>query len=88
MPSYDPELYALLHRGTPGDEAFYVEHCRGQRVLELGAGYGRLMPALADVASEYVGLERDPGMLRLATAALDNGDAAELLTRLRAHFES
>lgn len=65
--SYDPELYALVHRGTPGDVSFYAAACRGARgVLELGCGYGRLLPALADAAAAYVGLDCDAGLLRLA----------------------
>jgi SAM-dependent methyltransferase len=72
---YDPELYALVHRGTPGDLAFYARACSGARaVLELGCGYGRLLPALADVVDSYIGLDCDAGLLRLARrerAALD-----------------
>ncbi len=67
--AYDAELYALVHRGTDGDEAFYAELARGKRVLELGAGYGRLLPALTDSASRYVGIEHDPGMLAAAERA-------------------
>ena len=34
---YDPALYEALHRGNPGDIAFYVEACAdGQEVLETG----------------------------------------------------
>jgi SAM-dependent methyltransferase len=56
-----------VHRGTPGDQAFYARACRGARaVLELGCGYGRLLPALAGVVDSYVGLDCDAGLLRLA----------------------
>lgn len=65
--SYPPELYALVHRGVAGDRAFYVRACQGaQRVLELGCGYGRLIPALAGTGARYQGLELDPGLLRMA----------------------
>lgn len=65
--SYDPALYALLHRGTPGDEDFYRDACRGAAsVLELGCGYGRLVPTLVDVCSRYRGLDLDPDLLALA----------------------
>jgi len=61
------ELYALTHRGNPGDVAFYREVCRGSKsVLELGSGAGRLLTALASSARELVGLELDPQLLDLA----------------------
>ena len=61
------ELYALTHRGNPGDLPFYAEVCRGARsVLELGSGSGRLLTALASPKRELVGLELDPKLLALA----------------------
>jgi SAM-dependent methyltransferase len=61
------ELYALTHRGSPGDVAFYREVCRGAKsVLELGAGAGRLVTALASAERDLVGLELDPALLDLA----------------------
>ena len=61
------ELYALTHRGNPGDVAFYAEVCRGARsVLELGSGSGRLLLALARAKRRLVGLELDPKLLALA----------------------
>jgi len=77
---YQSELYALVHTGTPGDEAFYGELARGQRVLELGVGFGRLLPTLAAAASHYSGIERDAGMLALAEQ-----QRAQLPESLRAH---
>lgn len=65
--SYDPALYALLHRGTPGDADFYREACRGATsVLELGCGFGRLIPTLAEVCTRYRGIDLDPDLLALA----------------------
>jgi SAM-dependent methyltransferase len=65
--AYAPELYALVHRGVRGDEAFYTRACkRAENVLELGCGYGRLIPALASTGARYQGLEIDPAFLRLA----------------------
>ena len=61
------ELYALTHRGNPGDIAFYGRVCRGAKsVLELGSGSGRLLTALAGTKRRVVGLELDPELLALA----------------------
>jgi SAM-dependent methyltransferase len=63
----EAELYALTHRGNPGDVAFYGRACAGaSRVLELGTGYGRLLPALLADGRHVVGLDREPQMLRAA----------------------
>ncbi len=64
-------LYALTHRGNPGDVAFYAETCRGARsVLELGSGYGRLLSQLAGPKRRVVGLELDPAFIALARKSL------------------
>lgn len=61
------ELYALTHRGNPGDIEFYRAVCRGaSSVLELGSGSGRLLSALAADQRRLVGLELDPSLLALA----------------------
>ncbi len=71
MTAYDPQLYALTHRGNPGDVAFYQRSCAGaESVLELGSGYGRLLGPLAEVARQVVGLELDAGLLRLSLQRL------------------
>ena len=65
------ELYALTHRGNAGDAEFYARQCAGVgSVLELGTGYGRLLPALSAAAREVVGLDRDASLLRAARRAL------------------
>ena len=63
----EAELYALTHRGNPGDLEFYARACAGaSRVLELGTGYGRLLPALLGAGRHVVGLDREPQLLRAA----------------------
>lgn len=63
----EAELYALTHRGNPGDIAFYAKACKGvDSVLELGAGYGRLIPALAHVAAKVVALDCEPSLIAAA----------------------
>jgi SAM-dependent methyltransferase len=67
----DAELYALTHRGNPGDVEHYVTLCRGAAsVLELGSGYGRMLLALAAPARTLFGLELDPHLLRLGREAV------------------
>lgn len=67
MTELEAELYALTHRGNPGDAQFYARACAGaERVLELGTGYGRLLPALLGAAERVVGLDREPAFLRAA----------------------
>ncbi len=72
----EAELYTLTHRGNPGDQAFYAKACAGaQSVLELGSGYGRLLPDLlrAEPRSRQravIGLERDPSLLAAAKRAV------------------
>ena len=61
------DLYALTHRGTPGDTAFYARACaNAQSVLELGSGYGRMVSRLARAGRVVVGLELDPQLLAAA----------------------
>ena len=78
----DPELYALVHDGAPGDVAFYLRHSEpSQRVLELGSGFGRVAEALARERRVVVGLELDPVMIALAErrrAELDRETAARV----------
>lgn len=65
------ELYALTHRGNVGDDVFYARACEGARsVLELGTGFGRLLPALSRVSDTVVGLELDRALLALASQSV------------------
>jgi SAM-dependent methyltransferase len=67
LTNLEAELYELTHRGNPGDRAFYAKSCaKARRVLELGAGYGRLIPDLSRSAAEIWGLERDAQLLAAA----------------------
>jgi len=64
---YPAHLYALLHRGTPGDQVFYAERCAGaSQVLELGCGFGRVLETVARAGHPILGLERDRDLLALA----------------------
>jgi SAM-dependent methyltransferase len=68
---YDPELYDLVHTGTPGDVAFYVRASEGaEHVLELGCGSGRVLVALAEAGRRVTGLDNEPGMLEAARRRL------------------
>ncbi|MBN2497727.1 MAG: class I SAM-dependent methyltransferase [Deltaproteobacteria bacterium] len=65
-PLYDPDLYDLVHRGSPGDVGFYLAACRGTgSVLELGCGSGRMGLGLVRAGHRFVGLDTHPGMLAL-----------------------
>ena len=65
------DLYALTHRGNPGDVAFYRGVCASsERVLELGAGYGRMIAGLARRRGTLVGLECDAELLATARRRL------------------
>jgi SAM-dependent methyltransferase len=62
----DANLYALTHRGNPGDVEHYLRLCHGATsVLELGSGYGRILSALSHWERDVWGLELDRGLLRL-----------------------
>lgn len=78
MNSLDANLYALTHRGNPGDVEHYVKLCRGaSSVLELGSGYGRILTALAEPTRTLFGLELDSALLRLGRAAVSALPARE-----------
>lgn len=67
---YPAAFHAALHRGVPGDVDFYRRVCAGaSRVLELGAGEGRVSRALAADGLEVVAVDLHDGLLELARAA-------------------
>lgn len=89
-------VYDLLHRGTPGDVAFYRHVCAGAgSVLELGCGSGRVLVELARAGLCVTGLDHDPAKLARAAVELEReglsgprlveGDMTSF--SLGAHFE-
>lgn len=65
--SFDADLYRLLHRGSPGDVAYYRRICTGAaQVLELGCGDGRVSLPLAESGVTVTGIDAHPGMLSAA----------------------
>ncbi|HVZ34743.1 MAG TPA: class I SAM-dependent methyltransferase, partial [Polyangiaceae bacterium] len=71
MTELEAELYALTHRGNPGDVEFYARASSGAaRVLELGSGCGRLLPALSRSARSVIGLDRESWFLKAARSSI------------------
>lgn len=75
--------YDALHADRTADVAFYVREAGrpGTRVLEVGAGTGRVALAVAASGARVVGLEPEPAHLALAAAKRAAGPA-ELRARL------
>ena len=66
-------LYSLVHRGMPGDLAFYRHEAQNKRsVIELGAGTGRILREVAGEAHIAVGIEHSAGMIALAEGLPQN----------------
>jgi SAM-dependent methyltransferase len=64
--AFDPALFAAVHRGHPGDVAYYKRlSTRGKTLLELGAGYGRLADPLAQAGVDYLGLELNHAFIQM-----------------------
>jgi SAM-dependent methyltransferase len=60
-----------VHRGNPGDVAYYLERCKGApRVLELGVGYGRVMRELLRAGHHVTGVDLHQGLLGMAREAV------------------
>jgi SAM-dependent methyltransferase len=66
------EYYDLIHPGTPGDVAFYLEHALDARgdVLELGVGTGRIAIPCALAGVNVTGLDNSRAMLVLCREKL------------------
>lgn len=72
MLAYPPAYYDAYFVGVPGDVAFYTRRAlsTGGRVLELGAGTGRVLLPLAAAGVPVVGIEPDADLLALARQRL------------------
>jgi len=75
--------YDLFHPGTV-DLPFYLDCARrfGGPILELGAGTGRVLIALAEAGYEIVGVEVSSAMLEAASAKIVESPAAAARIRL------
>jgi SAM-dependent methyltransferase len=71
--------YDRRHPGLPGDTKFYASLCHGQRVLEIGAGTGRITAAIAEVAHMVVAIDNAPAMLTTAKRRLGHNPRVALL---------
>ena len=85
--------YDRLHPGVAGDIAYYAALARGRRVVEIGAGTGRMSAALAGEAAQLIALDHSPAMLGRAVARLRGIERAHVLCAdaralpLRGRFE-
>jgi SAM-dependent methyltransferase len=70
---YDaPDLYDLLSHGVPGDVGYFSALAKSaKKVLELGAGTGRVTIPMARAGAKVTGLERAPLMLEAAGEKLE-----------------
>jgi SAM-dependent methyltransferase len=62
--------YDRRNPGLPGDRAFYASLCHGTRVLEIGAGTGRITEAIAGTARAVIAVDNVPAMLAVASSRL------------------
>jgi ubiquinone/menaquinone biosynthesis C-methylase UbiE len=67
----DVELYDLYVADWPGEMDFYralatQAHARGEAVLEVACGTGRVAIRLADTGAHLTGLDHSPAMLEVA----------------------
>ena len=74
--SANARRYDRLHPGLPGDAAFYAALARGRRVLEIGAGTGRITATLAAVARRVVAVDSARPMLAQASERLGRLEVA------------
>lgn len=71
--------YDLIHKGLPGEAAFYVNGAlsAGGSCLELGCGTGRVAVAMALAGAQVVGLDNSRAMLDVCVAKWDATSDAE-----------
>ena len=62
--------YDRRNPGLPGDRAYYASLCHGARVLEIGAGTGRVTEAIAGTARSVIAVDNVPAMLAIASRRL------------------
>jgi SAM-dependent methyltransferase len=77
--AYDRALEGPRQPDTTDDVPFYVDlaraaAARGERVLELGCGTGRVTLPIADAGAEVVGLDSSAAMLAIARRKRDDGN--------------
>lgn len=72
--------YDEYTRGVPGDVAFYVRLAReAGRVVELGAGTGRIAIPTAQAGVPVLGLDLEPAMLEVARRRAEEAGVGSLL---------
>ncbi len=83
---HDPAIAANYDASLAGsslltlDVAFVQRHCPpGARVIDLGCGTGRLLPALAGQGCRVVGVDLSAPMLRVAAARVRHAGSAVAL---------
>lgn len=71
--------YDLEHQQFCDDIDFYLGHVRGPRVLEVGAGTGRIVEPLSAAGLEVWGVDSSPTMLAVAKRRLHGNTRAHLV---------
>jgi SAM-dependent methyltransferase len=76
--AYDAEMYDALHAGRAADVDYYTALAResGGPVLELGAGTGRILRAIAAAGVDVVGVDSSPEMIERLRIHLSSDDVA------------
>ncbi len=78
--------YDRLHPGVRGDAEFYASLAQGRRVLEIGAGTGRVTAALAERAEQVIALDSSAAMLARAVRRLHRISRVHLLLADAGHL--
>ncbi len=76
---YPAPLFDGIHRGNPGDVAFYRRACEGiDCVLEIGCGTGRVAGALSNGGTSVVGFDLDRERVEIARTRGIHAEVADL----------